>query len=401
MSVIPSDLSFTHIPASVNIKRIPVRANADTQSYSVNNKIQIQFANDFSDFRGSYLTFYAIAPLNGGTYVRFSYPIQTMFSRAQVYLGSTLIEDIDDFNVLQGLFKEVSSYDSVNNVGLEGYYLAATRATETNAGRLYTVRLRLESLERVWPLHKLKLPLRLVLTVADGSNFLEYDGSTPTVTINNMYMNFYIIQPDAAVDSVIDAAIQAGGMKVYFRSWDNYNTQVGTATNNTLLLPFKRRVVQSILAAWRDQADVTGVTVNGKFVDQFQAKGVISAYVRVLNQIFPADKYDMNFTSGYQMMSPVLNSIMEDTTHPFLRQQDTFSLQDIANRTVAAFDLRVDSSPGSQGLRNNGIDTSGSANSQSLGLTYSALTGALQYDVFARYECVVTILPNGNVVLDC
>ncbi len=400
MSVIPQDYAFTHVPQSVNIKRIPTRANTDTQSYSFNNKIQIQLTNDFADLRSSYLTFYAIAPLNSGTYVRMSFPVTTLFSRIQVYLGSQLIEDIDQYNVLAGLFKEVSSYDSVNNVGLEGYYLAATRATETNAGRLYSCRLRLESLERVWPLHKLKLGMRIVLTVGDASSILEYDGSAPVLTINNMYFNYHTIMPDAALNAVVDSAIQAGNMNIYFRSWDNYNVQVSTATSNTLLLPFKRRVLEAILAVWRDTADVTGANVNGKFIDQYQSKSVIGGFCKINSIVYPSDKYDMGYTSGYILMSNVLNSIMQDTTHPYDRQQDTFSLQDIANRTIAAFDLRVDSSPGSQGLRGNGVDTSSSPNAQSLGLTYSALTGALAYDVFGRYEAMVKILPGGSIEYD-
>jgi hypothetical protein len=398
MSVIPADLTFEKALESVRIKRIPVRAQSDTQTYGLNGKVQIQLPSDFSDFRGSYLTFNAIAPLNGGTYVRFSYPIQSMFRRAQVYLGSEIIEDIDDQNVLQGIFKMASSYDSVNNTTLEGAYLAATRATQTNAGRLYSVHMHLESLMRVWPLHKIKMPLRLVLTIGSGNDFLEYDGSIPVVTVSDIYLNYHSLQVPSDVSALLDAQIAAGNLKVRIHSWDNYNVQIASATSNTLMLPFKRRVVNAMIAVWRDAADISSAAVDGKFTDQFEADGIISTFVKVATQTYPADKYEMNYNFGYLQMANVFNSIMQDDFRAYYRQQDTFALQAPATRCgIGAYDLRNDNSPQSDKLWDNGIDTSQSANSQQLGLLFTAAPGALAVDVYAKFESVITVLPGGGI----
>jgi hypothetical protein len=403
MSVIPSDYTFEKAIESVRIKRLPVRAQSDTQSYTTGGKIQITLPSDFSDLRGSYLTFNAIAPANGGTYVRFSYPVQTMIQRAQVYLGSKVIEDIDDQAVIQGMFKGASSYDSVNNLTTEGAYLAATRATQTNAGRLYTVHMRLESLERVWPLHKIKMPLRIVLTLWGSTPyFMEYDGSAPTVTISDIFLNYHSLQVPDDVSAMLDASIASGNCRIKFHSWDNYNVQLSSATSNTLMLPFKRKCVNAILAVWRDAADISSAAVDGKYTDQFEADGIIQTYVKVATQVYPSDKYEMNYNFGYLLMSPVFNSIMNDRFHAYDRQQDTFALQAPATRCgIGAYDLRLDNSPKSDGLWGNGVDTSQSANSQQLGLLFSAAPGALAVDVFAKYEASVTVLPNGGIELDC
>lgn len=403
-STIPPDLTFTKSLKSIPIRRLGSRQNSDTNQYAANSRIQLTMPNSFCDLRGSYLTFFAQATANigvPGTYLRFSYPIQSMFSRLQVLLGTTVIEDTDQFDLLHGVYKQASSYNSVTNVPYEGIYSpAASRAAETIAGRMYTVRLRAESLERVWPLHKLKLPLVIRLYVQDPSVFMEYDGGVPTVVINSVYLNFNTIEPDNALNALVDASISSGNLKVNFHSWENYNTSVSTATSNVILLPFKKKCVNAIIACYRDAADVNGPTVNGKYTDQFQAKGLQQAYCKVASTIFPQDKYDLAYTSGYQLLANPFNQIMNDDFQAFARQQDTFSLQDIANRTVVPFDLRHDNSPSAHKIYNNGIDTSATANAQSAGFNYNALTGNLSYSFFCKYEVICTILPDGNVSVD-
>jgi len=400
MAAIPSDLAFGKALSSVNIRRLPVRQSTDTQSYGASGKVTLVLPNDFYDGRGGYLSFFAQLGLNGGTYAAFEYPIQSMFVHAQVYLGSTLLEDIDQSSILFGIFKEASSYSSVANLGNEGYYDYATRKAQSIAGRQYQVHLRLESLQQVIPLHKLKLPLRLVLTIGDISSFTTYDGGVPTFTISNIFWNYNIIQPDPAVDAVVDSQIASGNLKIRYHTMDNYNTVVGSATSQTLLLPFKRKCVNSVLAVWRHTTDVNNVLVDGKFVDKYGNLGNIGGYLKVLNTLYPADKYDYNFNFGYLTLSQTFNQVMEPFFYAHERQQDTFSAQTIANRVVAAFDLRRDNSPQAAHLWDNGIDTSGSANSQSLNFTYNALTLGLEYQVFAIYESAYSILPNGNILLD-
>jgi hypothetical protein len=398
--VIPEDLTYVQIVDSARINRVPVRTQADTQTYGVSGKIQIQLPNDFSDLRGSYLTFNAIAPLPAGsTYVRFSFPVQTAFQRAQVYLGSQIIEDIDDYGVLAGMFKLCSSFDSVNNLFNEGVYANATRATQTAAGRLYIVRLRLESLERVWALNKIKLPMRIVLTVAPEANFIERDGATAAVPIfSDVYLNYHSIQVPQDVDALIDAQINSGKLRVCFRTWDNYNVQLQSATSNTLMLPFKRKCVNSIIAGWRPSADISNPAVTDKYTDDYTSPP-IQTFVKILSQVYPADKYDMNFNFGYLQMNNVLNSVLNTEFHSYDRQQDTFQGQAPAQRILAAYDLRRDSSPKSGMLYDNGVDTSGSANSQQLGLLFSIAPGAIAVDAFARWEEVVTITSGGNIII--
>lgn len=402
MSVVPPEYTFTKKPKQVNIRRLPVRAASDTQTYANNGKVTITIPPDFVDFRaGSFLSFYAIAPANGGTFCRFSWPIRTIFRRVTIYLGSKVITDVDDYASLCGIQALCSSNQAVIGPQMEGSYTDATRATETNAGRLYSCKLRLEALERVWPLHKLLVPLRIVLQLADQSTYLEYDGSAPTVSFSEFYMNYYVIQPDDAVDQLLDASIKSGNAQVCFHAWDNYNTALATATSQTLMLPYKRKNLNGVIAGVRLQSEIASAAITGKFTDQWSCSSTLqSGYVKINSQTYPQDFYNMQFNQGYYMLAWPLNSLMNDEFSASTRQADTFSDASPVDRVIIPFDLRKDSSPSGQGAYGNGVDTSASGNAQTLQLTYAAASGAISVDVFGKYEVIVTLLPGGGIDVD-
>lgn len=398
MSVVPPEYTLTKAAKQVNIRRIPVRQASDTQSYGVNGKVTITIPPDFNDLRDSYLTFYAIAPINGGTYVRFSYPIQCIFQRIQIFAGSQLIEDIYDYNVLAGLFKLASSNQSVVGPEMEGSYTDATRATQTNAGRLYTVRLRLESLQRIWPCNKLLIPVRMVLTIDSAANFMEYDGSAPVPAFSEFYYNYHVIQPDSNIEDLLDASIKSGTAQIKYHSYSNYQTNSATATSQMLMLPYKYEAVNAVLVANRLQSEVGNVAVTGKFTDQYSCSGTLtSAFLKINSYVYPQDGYQLQFNQGYYMLALPLNSIMNDDFSAHTRQGDTFSDASPVNRVIVPFDLRHDSSPSGQNTYGNGVNTSASGNAQTLNMTFSAASGAISTDVFAKYEVVITLLPGGGI----
>lgn len=405
---IPQDLIVGPQPDSVEIKRVPVRVQSDNASYGAGQNVQITLPPDFCDFRNSYLTFYAQSTANGGTYIRFPYPISCIFNRMRIYLGSQLIEDIQDANVLRGMFVLASEYNGITQVNQEGSTTAATRASDTAGGRTYVVHSRFESLMRVWPLHKIRLPFRIMLTIESNlAAIMEYDGSAPTagIAFNNCFFNYHSLQVPDAVDAMLDAAISAGQAVIRFHSWENYNASLSSAASSSLMLPYKKKWQNACMALYRPTADVTDATKADKFNNDFTGSQVLTqAYLKVGTQIYPADKYDFSLNGtgtawGYVITQIPFNSILNDHYHAFDRQQDTYMAQAPVTRVCVPFDLRRDNTPGVQ-LWQNGINTEDSANSSTLGLTFTSAPGALTVDVFAKYEVVVKILPGGSVTID-
>lgn len=403
MASIPSEYTLTGTRDLVNIQRLPVRAMADTGSYVNQQKITINMPPDYNDFRGSYLSLYARAILNGGTYIRFSKGIQMAFQRVTVYAGSSVLEDITDYNVLAGIFYMASSYQGVVGESWDGSYTDATRASETNAGRLYAVKMRLESLSTLWPCNKLNLPIRLVIQLADPTTYLEYDGSAPTagVFFSEVYYNYYVLRLPSEADQLLDASIATGKAQIRYRSWDNYQTNVPTASSQMIQLPFKRRCMNSIVAVYRLQSEISDPTVTGKFTDQFSGSSTVqSSYVKINSISYPTDFYNVQFNQGYYLFALPLNSVMNEEFSAKTRQGETFSSQSPVNRVVIPFDLRSDSSYSAQGMFNNGVNTAISGNSQSFNITFAGASGALSIDTFGKYESVVTIRIGGGITLE-
>lgn len=402
---IPADLLVGPQPDSVEIKRVPVRVQSSNSSYGAGQNVEFVLPPDFCDFRRSYITFFAQATQNGGTYIRFSYPISCIFNRARIYLGSQLIEDIQDQNVLRGMFTLASAKYSVVDVNQEGALNVALRNVDTAGGRTYTVVSRFESLQRVWPLHKIRLPFRLVLTIESNlAAIMEYDGAAPTagITFNNAFLNYYSLQVPDSVEAMLDASIAAGQAVVRIHSWENYNTSVPSAASSTLMLPYKKKWMNAIMALYRPTADVTSALTINKFIDDYTGSQVLTqAYLKIGTQIYPSDKYDLSLNGtgtawGYTIMQVPFNMIMEADYAAHLRQQETYMADQPVTRVCVPFDLRRDNSPGVQ-LWQNGVNTEDSANSSTLGLTFTSAPGALTIDVFAKYEIVIKILPGGSV----
>ena len=396
MTTPANDYLYQGLDFSLPVKRREVRAQSDTSIYAAGSKWTISFPQNWADFRQSYLTFDAIATRTGGTYIRFSYPITSIFTYVQVKLGGELVEYIDNWQVLQGIFQLASDINSVTNVFDYGVYSsAATRAAEAVAGRTYNVALRLESLLRVIPLHKINQPLQLILQVAPSSTFMETDGAVNTLQFSNVYYNHHIIDGTAQQAADLDASIAAGKCLILFHSYENYNTSVATATNQTMSLPVRRKNVNGILGVARLQSVVNNLASDGKFTDSYNLSNVPTiAYAKINGQPVPNDQYQMTGLGlGYYQLSKAFNALMNDDFYAHFRQGSTFSKAAQAARLVYAFDLRQDSSPSSSGKWNNGTSTADSSNSALVSITYAGASGAAVYDFFSRYEGVIRVAP--------
>lgn len=404
-TIVPVDVLQGSPLDSVKINRVPIRNQSDTSSYSYGGKVEFTLPNDFVDLRDSYLTFFAQANLGGGgsTYVRFTYPIQTIFTRAQVYLGSELVEDITNYNVLAGIFTLASSIDAVERSTMEGNYDTVNRGIDTTTGRYYSVALRMEMLQRVVPLHKLRLPLRIRLFIGDATEILEHDGSAPTsITFNSAYFNYHSLQVPSEVDALLDAQIAAGKSQIRIHTYENFNQATGAGASVTVLLPFKHKVVNALLGVFRQQSQINNPATNNRYIDRFLAtQNLISSNAKVGVQIYPADKYDMAgaTSQGIVMLQRPFNNIMYQDFRAHDRQQETFMGELPAQRICVPIDLRRDNGPNSMNLWDNGIDTSTSATSSQFSFNFAGSATALSVDVFCRYEVVVNILPGGGISL--
>lgn len=391
---IDSDYTYTGLQVGQPVKRVGVRAQSDSPTYGAGARITLNFPQAWADFRQSYLTIDALATQATGTFIAFSYPIQTIFSQVQIKLGGEVVEFIDNFQVLQGIFKIASDLNAVTNVFLEGSSVAATRNTES-AGRTYYCHLNLESLQRVIPLHKINQPLQIMLQVAPSSTFIETDGTITSMQFSNVYWNYAQIDGTADQATALQSAINGGTCLIPFHSYENYNTSAASATQQSMSVPVRKHNVDHILVAGRLQTAVNDLTRLDKFTNSFGlTNNPIVHYAKVNNQPTPSDFFQQNGLGlGYYQNLIAFNSVMERMFYAHERQQSCYGAAAWASRQILAYDLRQDSSPKANNRWGNGVNTADSSNSAIVNITYAGASGAAVYDVFSCYEAYIQVKP--------
>lgn len=398
MTSVPSDILQQNLDATIGgIKRRTARIQSDVSSYNYGQRVIINFPSQLIDLRRSYLTFFAQLTLNGGTFAGFSYPLSTLFSRLRVLMGSQVVVDIDNFDALSGLFKIVSSNQSVTGVNIDGTYTQATRRTESTTGRLYSVKLDVEFLERIVPVDRIRGGMRLELTVNQAASCLEYDGGIPVLTLNQVFYNFYTLDVSSEINQMIDSLIASGQYVIRGWAWNAFTGQTAAIASTSQQLPFKFRCIRGVLVGFRDNADVSDATVVTKFTDNWDQDGIQFSNLKIgASDVYPVEGYNMQFTQGYLLAQRDAMSFMNRWSNAHLRQLDTFSAASPALRFLQAFDTRQDSTSEAWG---NGINTADGSTNQILNVTFAASPGALWWNVYACYQVDVLVAPSGSVTV--
>ena len=397
MSTIPSDILQQNLGTISGLKRRTVRVQSDVSNYNYGQKVIINFPSQLCDLRRSYLSFFAQLTLNGGTYAGFSYPLSTLFSRLRILIGSQVVTDIDALDALMGIFKVASSNQSVLGVNLDGQITQATRRTESTTGRLYEVKFDLDFLERIVPVDRIRGGMRLELTVNQAVNCLEYDSATaPTLTLNQVYYNFYAIEATSEINQMIDGLITSGQYVIRGWNWNAFTGQTAAIASSQLQLPFKFKCIRGILAGYRDNADITDPTGLLRFTDNWQEDGIQSINLKIGTEVFPVEGYNMQFTQGYLLPMRDFASFMNRWFNSHYRQIETYGSASPAVRFATAFDTRMDSTSEAWG---NGINTADGNTNQIVNVVFSASPGALFWTIWCCYETSVLIGNGGNVVV--
>jgi len=406
-STIPPALSLNGNPSNMApMRRQGVRQKSDVQTYTENSKIIINIPAGWVDFRDAFLQFYAIVtPGGAATYSSFSYPIHTMFERVRVYLGSKLLEDIDNYAVLAAMFHMAKPAGS--NLDLsKGNQDDVARNVESIAGRSYSIRLDIESLEKIYPLHKISVPMRFELTVNSNDQFLETDDPASSFAVSQVYFHYHILQVSDAYDSAVQSKIDSGQYVIPMRSYHNYDNTNLTGASYNQELPFRYMSMNRILIGQRFTAEILNQTLRNKYFNRWKQNGIDTLSIRINNTTYPSDKYDLSQDPNKYQLFKAFCDTMNERYHCNFRFDDIIaafqwgSTTPGAQKFFIAFDIRNNNADmlGETTLWGNGINTSNSGSTTILQLQ---LTGApaqqTTVESFCQFEVFLKINPGGSV----
>lgn len=409
MALVPSDILQNNIGDIVKIERVHVKIPSDVSTYAANGaRAYFKIPSEYLvDLRRSYFSMRAQATLGAGsTYAQFPYPIQSLFSRVQMFIGSTQILDVQDQGVLQGLFKVSSKYTAVINKVEDGFYNSTQNRAQTVLPTQYEFRFNYEAMERIWPVQSIGSGgLYFVLTFSQLADCCVYDGAAPTAVFDRFEFNYSVIKPTAEVMALVDGMISSGDYKIKYWAWESQLLTLLSGTSATSVLSFKHSCCRGLLAAMRLSTTETGGAVDHAFVLGYPQANISQAQLRLGSRSWPLNPYDMSVgAAGYGYNAALLDrrTFMNWQYNSHDSQGDDFGSMgatgatNIANSLVLAFDMRRDDTSNAY---NNGFDSGSQSGDMQLFLNWSSPPGNMTAHHYICYAATVTVRPGGGGII--
>lgn len=404
--VVPPVFHLAPQDLALNTKLQPVRQRSDVGSYTGGQKINITLPPVSYMGENATLSFDAIVAASSvpGTFDRFPPSIQGIIERLRIYLGSTLVEDIEDYNLLDGLLYETEDerVSTAGKVRMIGEGNDAARGAYSLVNHRYNVKLHSEFLQQFIPLDKLGKALRIELQLAQPSQCLESDAAAPDCqyTLSNVYVNYNraILEPE--FERMLTQSINNGTYQIMYHSWSHYGGLSVTGTNFQQEIPARFRTINRFLSVIRTQASL-GTFATGIFRD-FPAFPASSVSLAINNTRYPEDEHsdlgtDTEKSELFRAFVDCLNQYKQGIKdQPYQILGASGWINGATSKCFYAQDLREDKRDNAI-VWSNGIDTQRAGSSV---IYRHTLTGAYasagNFDSFTQYEGGVFITNGGD-----
>jgi len=408
-AVVPSDILQENLGNVVKIERTHTKIPSDVQSYQGNGARAIFTIPSayLCDLRRAYFSMRTqLTNGAGSTYSGLPQPIQSLFSRCQVFVGSTSILDVQSSGQLQGLFKVCSQYNSVINKSEDLIYDQAQNRAASVIPRQWLFRFNYETLQRIYPLESIGSGgMRIELTFDQLSNSCTYDAAAPTGVFDRLEFNYHTIRPTQEVRSLVDGLIASGSYEIKTWNWESQRLSVLGGTSSSLNLSFKHKACRGVITAMQLATTESSGTFERKFLLGYPENDISSAQLRIGSESFPQNPYDMSVAAaGRGFNAPLLirRSFFEWMFGSHARQGDDFGSMDstavpnLANSLILCYDLRRDDSGTHWG---DGFDTNTTSASFIEYLQWASASANLTAFNYVCYEGCVTVRQGGGGII--
>lgn len=261
--VVPESVTLLDDATHISGKRIPQSIISDNGSYSPSQKIVIRpprTVEGLTDFRGHAITFTASCSATASTYLRFTQSIASLFAEVNVYVGSTRLENIQNYNILHNAFatRNESDWFTAGGGNLFAGYGTVAQRTSWASGRKYSIRLLCGFLNDVIPTSMLSQDIRIEIILANAVDVIVTDGTSPTFTLSNVYLHYYDLLPEAGYMEALRSKIMGGpGLLKGYMSHETYVRAGLTSTSVSEDLSFKYNNFKGLYAVVLDTSKLT------------------------------------------------------------------------------------------------------------------------------------------------
>jgi len=311
-NVVPDSMKFAPIQRGMSARRTPIKVRPDSgQTWTSNGNKIIRFnlPNDaLYDTRYGWLSFTVALAVTGGTYSRFHSGIFSIIRRLRVMAGATELEDLDYYNRLQAFLWEILNPPDVTSaigVTTMGFGTQAQRnglsPQSDYACPLFSGVLNTELL----PLDNIKGYVWVEITLEDGVNCVETDGTNPVITVSNPIFHVERLDIDPAYRARLSSMVASQGLRIGFRTWNRFVTALTTGSMQQITLNTKNSSINSILNFLINSSTISDTTVNDKFLTWLPTPvGGVGTFQRTQLQIngkqFPEEPIECLSTQRYE-----------------------------------------------------------------------------------------------------
>jgi hypothetical protein len=399
--------SSTHIPAELQYnannfrKAIPARrevvkltSDVSTPSPASQNRFHFTVPN-YSMLRSSntYMSFKFVCSGTGGSYVRNSNGIHTIFERMRITLGSLVVEDLEDCNLLQSAFYQAgSSADWQASVGEKYGFGSTTERNSMASGKRFAIPIFSDffSYPRDLPLMEIDVPLKVEFTLANPEKCLESDHTSAlTYSLSDCKLVCEMVDIHSQeVKNQLATQLKKNPVHIPYRTFSRYVDTI-SGTSNQIKINSSHSNVKFIMTVMRTQADISDETVNDKFIT-YNYNGLNSLQLRVNGRLHPQEAIECREGASelYQELLKVLKT--KNLTHDYTQLGNDY------DSTKCLIGVLLEHFESSGGLVS-GEDTARNSANLEIHLSLSAApTSTEEVVTFVAYDSVLKI-QNGQV----
>lgn len=264
--------------------------------YNAGQIAYVDFPNTMMDLRKAFLHFTVTGtPGTGSTYNRFNFDIRSIIKRVEVLIGSRVVVDISNFNVLSNMLNNLMDVNLFSTVGqISGGTGSQAQRNAAFANSTYDVQMyhfNTSFFQSILPLQKLATNVRLRLTFANANECIETDGTNPTYVVSNLQFHYNVLIPDEKFNSLWDSKIRGDGIHWTYETFSNFQTTnlLANGTNNaTQILNYKFNSLLGVLMVMRDSANIYNFAANDK-LNKYNYNGLNLFRLRISSQSYPID----------------------------------------------------------------------------------------------------------------
>jgi hypothetical protein len=264
--IVPEAISLIDDATHITGKRHPVNIISDNGSYTPGQKITIRpprTADGLTDFSQHWITFTATASATAATYLRFTQGIASLFDQVNIYVGSTQIEQIQNYGIYHNAWttRNESDWFFAGGGSQNAGYGTVAQRTAWAPSHKYKVKLLCGFMNDIIPTSMMSQDIRVEIVLAQAAQVLVTDGTAPTFTVSNVYLQYHDLIPESGYMETLRAKCIGGpGLIKGYQSTESYVLPGLSGTSVNQELPFKYTYFKGILAVILNTSKLTDLT---------------------------------------------------------------------------------------------------------------------------------------------